>query len=76
MPFATLGRNLKGLVPVSDPCSVAGEDIPEISQDCILYTYHPILFQKDQEEFWALITREQSQYPDPGGCIRPHGSIN
>ena len=57
--------DLKGLVLVVDPCLVAGKDILEVPRDCVLCSYHSILFQKDQEEFWALITQEQSQHLDP-----------
>ena len=46
MPVVTFDRDLKGLVPVGDPCLVAGEDIPEVPQDCVLCTYHPMFFQK------------------------------
>ena len=33
-------------------------------------------FSKDQEEIWALINWEWSQYLDLGGCIKSHGLIN
>ena len=61
---------LKGLLPVGDPCLVAGKDIPEVPQDCVSCTYYLILFQKDQEKFWALITQEQSQHFDPNKCTK------
>ena len=48
---ATFARNLKELVPVGNFCLVAGEDILEISQDCVLCTYHPIFFRKIQKRF-------------------------
>ena len=48
--------------------------------ECItrLYSIHlsPNVLLKDQEEIWALINREWSQYLGPGGCIKPYGSIN
>ena len=44
-------RDLKRLVPVGDPFLVAGEDIPDVSQDCVLCTYHPMFFQKFKKRF-------------------------
>ena len=38
----TFNRDLKGLLPVGNPYSVAGEDIPEVSRDYVLRTYYPI----------------------------------
>ena len=51
MPVTTISRDLKGLVPVRDPCLVAGEDIPDVSQDFVLCTYPPRLFQKIKKGF-------------------------
>ena len=45
-PVATFDRDLKGLVPVGDPCLVAGEDIPEIPRDCVPCTYHPMFSKR------------------------------
>ena len=67
--------NLQGLLPVGDPYLV-GEST-WIYHEIVIYA--PITqysFEKDQDEFWALITKEQSQYPDSGRGIRPHGLIN
>ena len=50
-PVPTFGRDLKGLVPVGDPCLVAGKDIPDVSQDCVLCTYHPMFFRKIKKRF-------------------------
>ena len=36
--------NLKRLVPVDNPCLLAGKDILKVSQDCVLCTYHSIFF--------------------------------
>ena len=36
----------------------------------------PNVLLKVQEEIWTLINREWIRYLDPGGCIRPHDSIN
>ena len=44
-------RDLKGLVPVGDPFLVAGEDIPDISRDCVPCTYHPMFFRKIKKRF-------------------------
>ena len=66
--------DLKGLVPVGNPCLLV-----ESTRICHEIVFHAptnrCFFEKDQEEFWALITQERSQYPNSGGCIRPHGSI-
>ena len=43
--------DLKELVPVGNPCSVADEDIPKISQDDVPCTYHPMLFQRIKKGF-------------------------
>ena len=45
-PVANFDKELKRLVLVGDPCLLAGEDIPEVSQDYVLCTYHPMFFQK------------------------------
>ena len=50
-PVATFSRDLKGLVSVGNSCLVAGKDIPEVPQDCVLYTYHPMLSQKIKKGF-------------------------
>ena len=50
-PVATFDRDLKGLVPVGDPCSVAGEDIPDVSRDYVPCTYHPMFFRKFKKRF-------------------------
>ena len=44
MPVATFGKNFKSLVSVDNPCLLAGEDIPEVSQDCVLCIYHSMFF--------------------------------
>ena len=36
--------NLKGLLPVDDPCLVADEDISEVSQDCVLCIFQLMFF--------------------------------
>ena len=53
--IATFGKDLKGLIPVGNPCSVAGEDIPEVLPDCVPCIYHPIFFWdiKKSFEFWS-----------------------
>ena len=51
MPVATFSKDFKGLVPVGNPCLVAGEDILDVSQDCVLCTYYPIFFQKIKKRF-------------------------
>ena len=43
--------DFKGLVPVGDPCLVAGEDILEVPQDGVPCTYHPMLSQKIKKGF-------------------------
>ena len=48
---ATFGRDLKGLVPVGNSFSVAGENIPDVPQDCVLCTYHPMLSSKIKKGF-------------------------
>ena len=50
-PVATFDRDLKRLVPVGDPCSVAGEDIPEVPRDCVPCTYHPMFSQRIKKGF-------------------------
>ena len=42
---------LKWLVQVGDPCLVAGENIPEVPQDCVPCTYHLMFFQKIKKRF-------------------------
>ena len=44
-------RELKGLVPVGDLFLVAGEDIPDLSRDCVPCIYHLIFFQKIKKKF-------------------------
>ena len=44
-------RDLKGLVPVGNPSSMAGKGIPDVSRDCVPYTYYPIFFQKIKKRF-------------------------
>ena len=46
MPVVTFSRDLKGLVPDGNLCSMAGEDILEVSQDCVLYIYYTMFFSK------------------------------
>ena len=60
MLVPTFGRDLKRLIPVGNPYSMAGKNILEILQDWILCNYYPILFQKDQEKIWVLISQEQN----------------
>ena len=43
--------DLKGLVSVSDPCLVAGKDVPEVPQDSVPCIYHPMLSQKIKKRF-------------------------
>ena len=43
--------NLKGLIPVGNSCLMTGENIPEISQDCVLCTYYLMFFQKIKKKF-------------------------
>ena len=50
-PVATFDRDLKGLVPVGDPCSVAGEDILEVPRDCVPCSYHPMFLQMIKKRF-------------------------
>ena len=50
-PVATFAKDLKGLVPVGNPYLMAGEDIPDISQDFLLCTYHPRLVWKIMKRF-------------------------
>ena len=51
MPVITFDRNLKELVPVGNPCLMVGENILEVPQNCVLYTYYPILSQKIKKRF-------------------------
>ena len=60
MPVANFDRDLKRLVPVGHFCSAAGEDILKIPQDCLLCTYQPMFFLKDQKKIQTLIIQEQS----------------
>ena len=50
-PVATFDRDLKGLVPVGDPYSVASEDIPEVPRDCVPCTYHLMFSQRIKKGF-------------------------
>ena len=50
-PVATFGKDLKGLVPVGNPCLVAGEDIPEVLQDYVLCIYHLMFFREIKKSF-------------------------
>ena len=46
-PVATFSRDFKGLVPVDDPCLVAGENILDVSRDWWFYF---------QEQRWLVRT--------------------
>ena len=43
-PVAIFDRDLKRLVLVGNPCSMAGEDFPEVPQDYVLCTYQLMFF--------------------------------
>ena len=51
IPVATFSKNFKGLVPVGNRHFVAGEDIPDVPQDCVSCTYHLIFFRKIKKRF-------------------------
>ena len=51
MPVTTFDGDLKGLVPVGNPCLVAGKDTPQVSQDFVLCTYYPMFLWKIKNRF-------------------------
>ena len=46
MPIAIFGGDLKRLIPVGNLYLVAGKNIPEVSQNYVLSTYHTMFFWK------------------------------
>ena len=52
-------QELKGLVPVGNPSLVVGEDIADVSRDCVPYIYHPMFFQKIKNRFGLSSIRSE-----------------
>ena len=49
--YSNACQDLKGLVPAGNSSLVAGKDILDVSQDCVLCIYHPMFFQKIKKRF-------------------------
>ena len=64
-------QDLKGLVPVGNPFLVAGKDIPNVSRDCVLCTYHPMFFRKIKKKFGLWLTRSKVSTPTPADASGP-----
>ena len=75
MPIATFDTDLKKIIPFFDPCLLAVKDIPNISQEYTLYTYHPRLFRKIKKRFGLWSIGGENNIMNPHICIKDEFSL-